>query len=448
MKTKRIARVLVIALFVISAFSSVPLSVKAQNESLYETLFFVPTGENGIHYAGVGIPEALTWGPAALTISNDGIFWITDTVAGNLLAYNSKGELISKIDLNGLVVGATDIVVKDNNIFVLDQASLPPKIVEVDMRGNVLGSHDLPNGLYLENGLTGITTNNHGDLLVEREFGSLVTQFLGDNGELIQNVTINGYIQNGNQYSAHISGLASDSPKHGEIDVANTKIDVETANDLGGLQILGFGASGDFYVIVEELTQIPELQVDQTIRHYSIEGNLLGIARMPINDQFTYVAQDFALSPDGNLYALVTQPDRVDVVRLNFFEKLEPILKVDNTNPSFTVGQTGDYSPLSCVSRDTMISTAASYRNNSKYFNSTNTDGTCSGRGKPRYISGAGTYSSVPYDYNGFDSVSGFNGYMDPNNYQAGDIDTTASESCSKGVDCSGYVSRAWQLSS
>ena len=95
-----------------------------------------------------------------------------------------------------------------------------------------------------------------------------------------------------------------------------------------------------------------------------------------------------------------------------------------------------------------MISTAASYRNNSKYFNSTNTDGTCSGRGKPRYISGAGTYSSVPYDYNGFDSVSGFNGYMDPNNYQAGDIDTTASESCSKGVDCSGYVSRAWQLSS
>jgi hypothetical protein len=35
---------------------------------------------------------------------------------------------------------------------------------------------------------------------------------------------------------------------------------------------------------------------------------------------------------------------------------------------------------------------------------------------------------------------------MDPNTYQAGDINTAASENCSKGVDCSGFVSRVWQL--
>lgn len=95
-----------------------------------------------------------------------------------------------------------------------------------------------------------------------------------------------------------------------------------------------------------------------------------------------------------------------------------------------------------------MISTAQGYLNNSKYFSSTNTDGSCAGRTKPHYITGAGTYSSVPYDYGGFDSVSGFNGYMSPGTSQAGDADSTeeTNPNCAKGVDCSGYVSRAWQL--
>jgi hypothetical protein len=82
-----------------------------------------------------------------------------------------------------------------------------------------------------------------------------------------------------------------------------------------------------------------------------------------------------------------------------------------------------------------------------KYLNLANTDGACAGRGKPRYIIGAGDYPSVSYDWGGWDTVSGFNGYMDPGTLQAGDIDTSSVESCSKGDDCSGFVSRVWQLS-
>ena len=91
---------------------------------------------------------------------------------------------------------------------------------------------------------------------------------------------------------------------------------------------------------------------------------------------------------------------------------------------------------------------ANQYKDNSKYLNATNTDGACAGRDKPRYIGGAGVYSSVAYDWGGFDTVGGYNGYMDPNTYQAGDINTAASESCSRGVDCAGFVSRVWGLSS
>jgi hypothetical protein len=63
-------------------------------------------------------------------------------------------------------------------------------------------------------------------------------------------------------------------------------------------------------------------------------------------------------------------------------------------------------------------------------------------------MGGAGTYSSVPYDWGGGDKVSEYNGFMSPGTYQAGDINTAASETCSKGVACSGFVSRGvWQTS-
>lgn len=433
---------------VTSALSNRNYPVFAQNANLYEVVFSIPVGDNGVHYEGYNTPEALTWGPAALTVSTEGDIWIADTAGNGLLRYSPKGEFLGKIDLSGLAVGATDLIVNKDIVLVLDQASQPPKVLRMDVKGNILGSFDLPKGLYLEDGLTGIAQGDNGELLIEREFGASITQFLDNKGVPTKNIATNGFIHYGKQYTAYISGLDSVNPKHGEIDIAGKKIEVDTANELGGLQILGFGSIGDVFVIVEELALSPALKVDQTIRHYDAEGNSLGTARMPIEKQYTYVAQDFAIGPDGHLYALVTHPDRVDIVRLNFYQELSPILKIDTKTSDLSTRQSENSSPLACITRDTMISTGSGYTSNSKYLSSTNTDGTCSGRGKPRYLGGAGTYSSVSYDYGGFESVSGFNAYMSPGTYQAGDIDTAASESCSKGVDCSGFVSRVWQLTS
>jgi hypothetical protein len=57
-------------------------------------------------------------------------------------------------------------------------------------------------------------------------------------------------------------------------------------------------------------------------------------------------------------------------------------------------------------------------------------------------MGGAGTYSSVPYDWGGGDTISEYNTFMSPGTKQAGDINTSAAEDCSKGVDCSGFASR------
>lgn len=315
-----------ILVLVTSALSSRNYPVLAQNANLYEVVFSIPVGDNGVHYEGDDTPEALTWGPAALTVSAEGDIWIADTAGNGLLQYSPKGEFLGKIDLLGLAVGATDLIVTKDIVFVLDQASQPPKVLRMDLKGNMLGSFELPKGLYLEDGLTGIGLGDNGELLIEREFGASITQFLDNKGVMSKNIATEGFIHNGKQYSANISGLASANPKHGEINFAGKKIEVNTTNELGGLQILGFGSNGDIYVVVEELAQSPALQVDQTIRHYDAEGNSLGTARMPIDEQYTYVAQDFAIGPDGHLYGLVTHPDRVDIVRLNFYQNLDPIL--------------------------------------------------------------------------------------------------------------------------
>ncbi|MFH1906409.1 MAG: hypothetical protein ABIL11_03345 [Chloroflexota bacterium] len=421
-------------------------SVHAQDERLYEVIFTIPIGEDGVQYEGVGIPEMLAWGPAAVKVAPDGSFWIVDTVGARLLHYSPAGYLLGKIDLKGLVVGATDVEVAKSGIWVLDQASMPPKVMRLAEDGAVLAKYDLPSGLHLEDGLTGIALGDRGELLVEREGGAYVTQFTDADGKPVETATTNGYIHKGNLFAAHASGLNSTTPRRGTIFAGQLHIEVEAEYDLGGMQILGFGPQDDFFVTMEELALNPDtgLQVDQTIRHYDASGKYLGVARVPVAGQYMYVQQGLAIGPDGAVYALATRPDRVEVLRLVFTQSLDSIL-YEPPAPSNLTENRESFGVEACVSRDTIINTASGYRNNSKYLSSTNTDGVCSGRQKPRYLGGAGTYSSVSYDWNGFDTVSGFNGYMSPNTFKAGDINTT-SENCSRGVDCSGFVSRTWQL--
>jgi hypothetical protein len=228
----------------------------------------------------------------------------------------------------------------------------------------------------------------------------------------------------------------------------NNRVEVGVTHRLGGLRLLSVNADDDFYIVVDEVaTADSRVQVDQTVRHYDPAGELLGLARVPLAEQHTYVAHGLAVSPDGGVYALITRPDRVEVQRLRFSRELRPILPAASVEDKSL--QSNEYhgaAVLSCVTRDSMISTALGYINNVKYLSLANTDGACAGRGKPRYISGAGDYPSVSYDWGGWDTVSQFNGDMDPNTLQAGDVGTGTVESCSRGDDCSGFVTVVWQL--
>src|SRR3990172_1765211 len=301
--------------FTVTSLSRLQFQAYAQDGNGYEVVFTILVGEDGIHYEGAGIPEMLTWGPAAFTVAPDGSFWIADTVGGRLLHYSPAGYPLGKIDLKGLVVGVTDVEVAKSGTWVLDQASMPPKVMHLAEDGAVLGKYDLPSGLNLEDGLTGIDLGDQGELLVEREGDAYVTQITDAAGKLVEMVTTNGYIHNGKPFAAHASGPSSTTPRRGTIFAGQLNIEVETKHDLGGMQIVGFGSQDDFFVALEELALNPDtgLQIDQTGRHYDASGGYLGVARVPIAEQYTYVEHGIAIGPDGSAFVLATLPDRVEV---------------------------------------------------------------------------------------------------------------------------------------
>jgi len=256
-----------------------PAPAGAQEGNANEIIFTIPIGKEGVQYEGENVPEMLTWGPAAFTVAPDGSFWIADTVGNRLLHYSSKGNLLHIIKLDGHVVGAGDLEATASDILVLSQASVPPKVVRLSLDGTVVASYELPEGLRLEDGLSGIALGDKGEVVVEREGGAFVHQLVDAEGKFAPR-PLEGYIHCGRLYRARPADLTGADTTRGNITAGNTNIEVVVPHDLGGLRILGFGPDGSFYVIVEEVTVNGAIKVDQTVRHYNAAGKLLGVARV------------------------------------------------------------------------------------------------------------------------------------------------------------------------
>jgi sugar lactone lactonase YvrE len=264
------------------------ISVKGEPGPLYEVVFSVLVGGEGVHYEGLDVPETLPWGPAAFTVAPDGTFWIADSVKNRLLHYNQEGEDLGAIALAGLVVGIGDVAASSSEVLALDIAAQIPKVLRLSQGGEVLAEYDLPAGLRLENGLTGIDLGQTGEILVELEGGGRMFQLIDAQGEY-RPEELEGYAYG------------------------------------GGFTYLGANADGSFYVTGEEVISSSPIQVNQTVRYLDGDGEQLGIARAPLAEQLVYVAHSLAVGPDGAVYALITRSESVDIVRLNFYTELEPL---------------------------------------------------------------------------------------------------------------------------
>ncbi len=436
--TVRRALVGVLAMALVMGSGSVAVA-GAAGQQPYGTLFSIPIGDAGVSYE-LGGPEQQTWGPTAMAVGEDGNVWVADAVANRVLRYSSSGVLLDTIDMPNAVVGIGDLEVRGGELLALDLAAGIPKVLRVDTStGLIAGTYDVPKKYSLPSGLSGIALGEQGEVVLELAGGTTLVQLTDANGQLgIEE--IDGYGINGRYL--RVAGFEV-TVREG---VTDRSVDIPHMAEWGGAGLLNANTDR-FDLLVEEAALVKgDFVVDQVVRRFGSDGALLGVARVPLNERLFFIPGGVAVGPDGAILALVPRPDRLDVVKLRLAQDVEPILS-EQTLELADADVVGTESALAgCRSRQSMANTFHPYWNNYKYLSDTNINGSCTGRAKPRYLSTPRYYASVSYDWGGWDTVSGFNGYMHPGTKQAGDITSGGSYSCSRGTDCSGLVSRVWAL--
>ena len=100
-------------------------------------------------------------------------------------------------------------------------------------------------------------------------------------------------------------------------------------------------------------------------------------------------------------------------------------------------------SSASAISRNTVMTCAKAFAVHPWTLSTANRTASCSsGYQSPLH---EGDYMGLPYDWGGWAKLSDFDKQIEQG-YGAGSMPEDGSLSCTTGHDCSGYVSRCWQL--
>lgn len=300
--------------------------IHAQPGFEYETVLQLPVGEGGIAYRGLGVNEMQITGPNALAVLPDGSFIIANPVDNNLLRYHPDGTLLAEIDLYTVdIVNITDLVAAATELYLLEISfNVSPeryRVSRLTFDGELLAQYDLPLDRRFENGLYGFgPPGSDGEILLEF-YGEaihyyLLTDLAGNSGELP------GIPAYGRTYAVH--SAMPPAPPSIQVDA----LVVESPMTIGGLiKPMAVNPDGTFYVFREDMVaDFPVIQGDITIHLVSSAGDQIGAARYPLGEWLYFVQRYAALGPDGEVYALLPRTETLDILRLNFYPRLEPLI--------------------------------------------------------------------------------------------------------------------------
>ena len=376
-----------------------------------------------------GGPEQPPYGPSALRSAPNGSLWIANPSDNTLTNIDKDGWFRAQFHLAD-VSGITDVRIEANGeLTVLDGAATTPMILTVSPDGSVRERREVRSTLPA---LRRSATESTNEQMQPLASSALSLEWTG------QTTFDRWRLQAG-----------SDDDPDGQLVGDNSRIDVKaTRGVIRGLRILAESDKG-LYVLAEEVADSGVIAVDATVRLYARSGQLLGIGRIPLTEQYSYVENPVAITGDGTAYLLITKPGTAVITKLALLPSIPEILperhQPARAGESFNAAAGSDALPP--ITRTQMETNARAFLNNSTYYNQTALTGYCPGRTRPRYFGTAPrSMVSVAYDWGGGDSVADYNRLI-ASGYTAGDIDTNGEESCSRGVDCSGFLSRVWGLS-
>jgi len=274
----------------------------------------------------------------AFSFAPDGSIWVrvSPDAGVDQLWHYIDGKLVEKINIPsvGIVDGIQDFVVTENDVWILDLAGSRPgmkkKVVQLGLDGALQNSYNLPGKLFIAptgeeiTGVRELFIDNNQKLFLKGPLGVFkVFDSAGNFNPKLQT----GYVFGGKVYEY---GNDTSRPCVLLIDGKPSGVDIDNCY---GIEVIGFASDDSFFVWAgtynpEETNQLRAWR--NFILHFDSNGGMLGLAEEPGSlpgfDPF------YAISPDGQLYAKVTEGGPGQIIRLHFSQEI-PKLPTDFPTP-------------------------------------------------------------------------------------------------------------------
>jgi len=240
--------------------------------------------------------------------------------------------------------------------------------------------------------------------------------------------------------------------------------------NLGVVRYIGGSPEGDIYIYMETIQNHLPLKVERDIVIYSSHGNLKTTIKLPLYSH-SYIFREFYIDSDGNIYHMISGADGIHIIawlrntknikaNTQYFypAKYDAVYHYNHLSNQFLErtnlqkSKIVDNSVAASITRSEALTIGDTYVQHQWIAEAKNIT---NGRIKdpngidiqtPSWIS-VGSNIKVPYKWGGFWTLAGFDQGLLDGKY-AGDVATTGVSSYCVGVDCSGFVSRCWNLSS
>ena len=235
-------------------------------------------------------------------------------------------------------------------------------------------------------------------------------------------------------------------------------------DNLAMADLIGIDSKGNMFFVVEKyLSEIP-LKIQREVYTLSNNGEVLSILELP-NIKYLYTLKDLQIDYSGNLYHLLSDKEKVKIIKWSdlasktqniihypseykkeiHFNNYVPIDEAETTYPDFISGvhEFAGRTEALKIAETYVLHQYSCNSNNLAPTNTTAPDGDIV-RTPDRLVVGMNV--RIPYKWGGFNTLAQFDDALQNGRY-AGDINTDGVSSYAVGVDCSGYVSRCWQMS-
>lgn len=257
-----------------------------------------------VRYRGGGEDLELT-GPSLLAIDPRGGVYINDPEASALRWFQGDAEavlLLQPIDILNVtaLAAATDYAL----VVEVFYGPFRQRVHRIGLDGVIIETIELPVGLQLEDGLSGVLVGPNDEVIIEMAGGAAWGIWHGGpEWELTRALDLVG---------TRVMTLSPD------IEVNRNRITADLVGSFGGLRWLGSATDGTVVLMREDVLQTdPVFVVLSTVEWYDRDGAFLGSARVPsIEDQYTDNVPGIAVSADGRAFALIATERSVDLIEL------------------------------------------------------------------------------------------------------------------------------------